>query len=500
MPISIISVARNSIKFTSVKVIAAVTMLGVTLYAGTLLTPEEYGTYGLLILWLMYVSLVSPGIYIAASREIPIFLGRGQDEDALRVQNISISAELLYMIVPAAVIIGASFFYTDNLMKTGLLIITASYIVTRLASIWASVNIARQRFNTAAMGNLVITIVSPAVILLTLHWLKVYALIIGPLTAHAVAMAYYFTKGAIGFRFHLNRREIIRLVKIGIVLQGLFIMAWAFRLTDRTIIAAALPLAQLGLYTFAIGFLTQALNLFQDFGMVLQPTLWREASTAESVFQGFKDTRRIAVYLALGTAILIPLAQLIFFLIVTLVTKKYIDSIPIFSVLSYNLFLMAIAIVPTIILNSSLVNKQKIMLGCYAIGLVLNIGFDILAVRLGYGVIGIAWVTIGTQGLVTLFFYYFIKDYLFKTNVEFTRFAAIIILPFLACFPFYFLHNYLYAAMGSLWVFTGISLAAQLVVWSLIIGIFYRGYVSIKEFRAIMNEINAVIKERSLKQ
>jgi O-antigen/teichoic acid export membrane protein len=494
MPISIISIARNSMKFTSVKVIAAVAGLGVTLYAGTILVPEEYGTYGLLTLWLMYVTLVSPGIYGAASREIPVLLGKDQEKDALEVQNVSVSAELLYTIVPAAFIVGASFFFTDTLMKTGLLIIAMSYVTNRLTGIWSNVNIARQRFNTVALGSLVVTIISPVVTLLTLHWLKVYALIVGPLVAHAAAMVYYFTKGAIGFRFKLDKREIKRLVKIGVILQGLAIMLWGFRMADRTIIAAMLPLAQLGLYTFAVWFLTQALVFFQDFSTVLQPVLWREAGTAESVFKGFRDTRRIAVYLALVTAIFIPLAQLVFYLIATLVTKNYIDSIPVFHVLSYNLFLVAIAIVPSLILNSSLVNKPKLPLIFYAIGLVLNIGFDILAVRLGYGVIGIAWVTIITQGLVTLTFYYFIKDYLFKTNTEFTRFAATIILPFLACLPFYFLHTYLYQSVDSVPVFTAISLASQMVIWALIIGIFYRGYLSATEFRVIVREIRAATK------
>jgi O-antigen/teichoic acid export membrane protein len=493
MPLSIISIAKNSIKFTSVKVIAAVASLGVTLYAATILIPEEYGTYGLLSLWLMYVGLVAPGIYGAASREMPVLLGKGQEKDALRVQNVSISAELLYTIAPTAFIIGVSFFYTDTVMKTGLLIISMSYMASRLAGMWSHMSFIRERFNTVAVGNIITAIVSPAVILISLHWLKVYALIIGPLAAYIALLIYYLTKGSIGFRFTLDRHEIIRLAKIGIVLQGLMVVFLAFRMADRTIIASALPREQLGLYVFAIGFLTYALSLFEDFTRVLQPVLWRHAGTAESVFKGFKDTRRIAVYLALGTAIVIPLAQLVFSLIATLVTKKYVNSIPIFNVLSYNLYLMAIAIIPSLILNSSLVNKQKLLLLFYAIGLAVSIGLDILVVRLGYGVIGVAWVTICTQGLVTLILYYLIKNYVFDRAAEFRKFAIIIVIPFLACLPFYFIHAYLRSITVSMWAFTGISLAAQAVIWALIVGIFYRDYVSATEFRLIKQEIRAAL-------
>jgi O-antigen/teichoic acid export membrane protein len=111
MPVSIINIARNSLKFTSVKTVAALLGLGVTLYAATILRPEEYGTYGLLILWITYANLVTPGTNNAASREIPILLGKGRDEAARRLQNVSISAELFFTVIPAAVIIAAAFCY-----------------------------------------------------------------------------------------------------------------------------------------------------------------------------------------------------------------------------------------------------------------------------------------------------------------------------------------------------------------------------------------------------
>ncbi len=493
MPLSIINIAKNSLKFTSVKTISALAGLGVTLYAATILLPEEYGTYGLLLLWLTYVNLVTPGIYVAAFREMPVFLGKGQDKDALRVQNVSLSAELVFTFIPAAAVIGAAFFFTDSLMHNGLLIIAASFIVFRLSSMWAQMIFIRERFNTVALVNIIIAVVSPAVVLISLRWLKVYAMILGPPVAFGISLIYYWTRGSIGFRFTLDRQEIIRLAKVGIVLQGLAVVIMAFQMADRTIIASMLPREQLGFYVFAISFLMYGFSFFDDFSKVLQPVLWRHAGTAENVFKGFQDTRRIAVYLALGTGIIVPLAQLAFTLIATLITKKYIDSIPIFNVLSYNLYLMAIAIIPSVILNSSLVNKQNIALLFYGIGLAVSIGLDILVVRLGYGVIGIAWVTIGSQALVTFILYYVIKKYVFESMAEFRKFAAIIVIPFLAGLPFYFIHVYLRSIPVSMWAFTGISLAAQAFVWALIILVFYREYVSAAEFRMLIREIRAAM-------
>jgi O-antigen/teichoic acid export membrane protein len=493
MPLSIISIARNSLKFTSVKTIAALAGLGVTLYAATILLPEEYGTYGLLILWLTYVNLVTPGINTAASREIPILLGKGQHEEALKVQNISLSVELIFTVLPAAAVIAAAFCYTEPVMRWGLLIIAVCFIAMRLSGLWANMVFVRERFNTVALVSIIAAVVAPVVVLASLPWLKVYAMVLGAPVAFIISTVYYFTKGGIGFRFTFDRRETARLTKVGIVLQGLAVVVMAFHMADRTIIASTLSLEQLGLYVFATGFLTYGLSFFDDFARVLQPVLWRHAGTSESVYKGFQDTRRIAVYLALGTGIVIPLAQLAFTLIATLITKKYIDSIPIFNVLSYNLYLMAIAIVPSLILNSSLVNKQNLALIFYAIGLAVSIGLDILVVRLGYGVIGIAWVTIGAQCLVTVVLYYLIKNYVFDKAAEFRRFALIIVIPLLASLPFYFIHVYLRSTSISTLAFTGISLAAQAIVWAVIIFGFYRDYVSGAQFRLLMQGIRSMM-------
>jgi len=493
MPLSIISIARNSLKFTSVKTIAALAGLGVTLYAATILLPEEYGTYGLLILWLTYVSLVTPGTNIAASREIPILLGKGQQEDALKVQNISLSAELAFTIVPAAAIVGAAFFYTEPVMRWGLLIIAVCFIAMRLSGLWSNMVFIRERFNTVAIVSIIAAVVAPVVVLATLPSLKVYAMVLGAPVAFIISAVYYFAKGGIGFRFSFDRREIVRLTKVGIVLQGLVVVIMAFHMADRTIIASTLSLEQLGLYVFATGFLTYGLSFFDDFARVLQPVLWRHAGTAESVYKGFQDTRRIAVYLALGTGIVIPLAQMAFMLIATLLTPKYIDSIPIFNVLSYNLFLMAIAIVPSLILNSSLVNKQNLALLFYAAGLAVSIGLDILMVRLGYGVIGIAWVTIASQCLVTVMLYYLIKNYVFDQAAEFRKFAGMVVIPLAASLPFYFIHVYLRGTSMNIWALAGISLGAQAVVWTVIVFLFYREYVSAAEFRLLIQEIRAML-------
>ncbi len=498
MALSIINVAKHSLKFSSVQFIVSLISLPVSIYVATVLVPEEYGIVGFLGLWSMYAGLIGPGISSAGAREIPVLLGKGEEKEALRIQNVSITPEMLYSVIPFIVILGASFFYSDPVLKIGLIIIAVSYVTAHLVNLWSQINFIREKFNTVATGNLIVGIASPVIILLGVYWLKIYALLIAPFLANVILWIYYLKKGAINFHFEFDRSETIRLLRVGVILQGLALIFWAFRLADRTIIASMLSFEQLGLYIYAIGFITMALMIPRNFTNVLQPILWKEASKADSALEGFKDAKKIAIYLAIGTAILIPTAQLGFYLIVNLITTRYIGSIPIFYVLSYNLYLASIVVIPNLVLGSSIVNKQKIVLCSYSIALALNIIFDILVIKLGYGVVGVAWVTICTQGLVTFMLYLFIKGYIFNDAKEFIRFQLRILFPFLITILFYFFHEYLGLLAPNVWTFVGISLATQVILWSLLFGVFYRGYLSISDIKAVMREMKAVVKDGRL--
>jgi O-antigen/teichoic acid export membrane protein len=496
MAISITNVAKNAMKFSTVQIIGAVVGTLSSMYIATIIAPTEYGIYGFLVLWLTYASLFSPGFVNAGSREMPGLLGKGDVNAAIRIQNVSLTPELLYSLLPFIVILVAAFFYMDSVVRTGMIIVAFSYLTARLANYWSNYNFIREKFNTVAVANLIQAIAMPVITVILVNWLKINALLLAPLIINIVLWIYFLKRGPIHYRFQLDRSETARLFKVGIVLQAGTLVFWAYQLMDRTLIASMLTQQDLGLYTYAVGFVTLALSLPLSFTNVLQPILWRYADMAKNVVEGFKDAKRIAVYLALGASLLIPLVQLGFYIIVNWITTKYTGSIPIFSVLSYNIFLAAIIAVPNLVLRSSIINKQRLSLIFYSIGLVLNIALDIMVIKLGHGVTGVAWVTIGTQALVTLVTYHFTRHYMFTSKAEYLRFLAKILVPFIVSIGFFFLHRYLEANYASIKTFTGLSFAAQVVVWGVLIGVFYRDYISTREIKALVEQIKTGVRSR----
>ncbi|MBN1162052.1 MAG: oligosaccharide flippase family protein [Dehalococcoidales bacterium] len=489
MTISIINIARNSLKFSTVQIIGAIIAVLSSMYVATIIAPKEYGIYGFLLLWLTYATLIGPGLVSAGSREMPGLLGKGEVKEAIRIQNVSLTPEMLYTLLPFIVILAAAFFYSDSVIRTGMIIIAFSYLTARLANFWSNYNFIREKFNTVAAGNLIQAIAVPLITVILVNWLKINALILAPVIVNVIILIYYLKRAPINYQFKLDRSETFRLLKVGIILQGLTLVFWAYQLIDRTLIATMLTQEELGLYTFAIGLVTLALSLPGSFTNVLQPILWRHAYNSENVVEGFKDAKRIAVYLALGTAIMIPLVQLGFYVIVNWITTKYVGSISIFNVLSYNIFLAAIVAVPNLVLNSSIVNKQRLVIIFYAIGLVLNVIFDVLVIKLGHGVVGVAWVTVATQALITITVYFFTRQYMFSNKIEYLKHQAKILAPFVVAIGFFFLHRYLESTYASIKTFTGLSIAAQVVIWGVLIIIFYRDYISAREIKALLEQI-----------
>ncbi len=478
MSISIIKVLRQSAKFNAVEIVGKIIAIPKTIIVAAILLPKDMGVIGFLGLWKTYSGLINPGILTAGHREIPYFLGRNEEDNALRIQNISITGDLIYCLLPFLVILFSSFFFSNPVIKIGLVISAFSFVMTHFVGYWRGMNFIRQNFTVVAKGDLIRSVSTVVVISALIYWLRVYAVLIAPVIVSLILGIYYWKKGSIGYRFQIDLSEVKRLAKVGVILALGTLAFWGYKMVDRTIIAAKLPLRELGLYTYPMMFIMLGWNLFADFGRVLQPILWEYSAKANNAIEAFADTRRIAVYLAVVAGIVIPFSQLCFYLLVKLITRKYVESIPVFCVLSYNFYLASLAIIPGIILPAKIINKEKIPTMLYSIGLSLNIIFDLLVIHLGYGVVGVAWVTIVTQGLVTFLLYCFAAKYIFTEIKESASFLFYMVLPFLVSIAFYFFHSFLDSQTFGVRSFALISLLAQIVVWSSIIGAFYRKYFS----------------------
>jgi hypothetical protein len=225
-----------------------------------------------------------------------------------------------------------------------------------------------------------------------------------------------------------------------------------------------------------MGFIMFGINFLADFGRVLEPILWEHSGKIKNPEDSFNETKRIAIFMALVTAMIIPLVQLGYNFVVKLVVPKYIESIPLFFILSNMLYLASMATIPNIILNSVVVNKQAFVTGIYAFGLGVNIIFDLFLLHIGYGIRAIALVTILSQSIITFVSYFIARKHMIRQKKEFLLFLMQITFPFIISVLFSVFHGFLRSTILSPWLFSAVSVVSQLIIWSLILTIFYRNY------------------------
>ena len=474
--ITVVSILRQSLKLNAVNLISKTISFPIAIIIAMILIPEEYGVIGFVGLFGMYANLINPGMDSAAQREMPYLLGKGEEEKAVRLQNVAITSKILYSFFPFLVILCVSFLYPDELIRIALIITAISYIISTSANQWAGFNYVRQRFNNIAVGTFITGFATAIFTLCFIFWLKIYAVLMAPVVGSIMAFVYYTRKAGIDYRFEFDRGETLRLIKIGLPLALLTLIYWGYRMADRTMIAAFLPLREMGLYTFAIAIVTFAILLFADFGNVLQPVLWTNLGQTENPVEGFKPLRRIAVYMSIAAAISIGICQVGFYLLVHLLTTNYVESISVFNVLAFNIFLMSITIVSGVILKSSVVNKQTLNTKIWSIGLVLNVILNYVVIRNGFGIIGVSWVTVGTQVLVTSILLFTIRQYMFSEAKEFRTFMSSILFPLFVSFLLYLTSIFFVGQIQNIYLYSACSLIFFGLVWLVVLGLFYRDY------------------------
>ncbi len=491
MEITIRGIVRQSAKFNVVSIISLIIQIPTQLIIGRFLSPQEYGIISFVALWSLYGGLLNPGMLSAAAREVPYLLGKNEEEKAKSIQDISISSDIVWTVLPFLVILVASFCYRSNeVMRIALLITGINFLIVRFAGYWSTFNFTRQNFSIVAIGNFIATIARPILIIITIYWLKIYAVLLAPVFGCLLMFFYYLKKGPIDYHFRLNWPEIKKLVKVGVVFSLSGLVFYGHRIIGSTIIAAHLPLYQLGLYTFAMGLIIFAANFLADFGRVLEPMLWKKSGADGSTIESFLIVKRIAIYIALFTAIGVPLLQVVYGYVVPLVTPKYINSMVIFNILSLYIYLAAIVMLPAVVLNSSIVNKQKKLTLLYAIGFGSGILLNLCFVRLGFGIMAIAVITVATQGFITLSALFLARSYITKKINEFIGLLRTILFPFIISISFTIFNSFNFLRIKP-FPQPLISLLLQIIIWTIIIILFYRQYFPKRHLVEIWNRFVA---------
>lgn len=412
--ISIRGIARASSKISGVNIVGGLLAVAANVLVARRLGPESLGVVGFVQLWLLYAGFVKPGFMQAAFIEMLHLHGQGKDVEARRVQDVALSAEAAFLVLPAAAIAGASFFF-EGLTRAGILIGSLTFVVTSFYQLVDTVQWTHKRFALIARVTLLVRTLQPVLLIVGCYTAGVIGVLLAPIGAILAALAYYrWRTAATAASWVWDPPEARRLAAAGLplVLNGL--LYWSFRTSDRTMVAALLPIASLGYFTFAMSFINQGCQVVSDFLNVLQTSLFSELGRLGSARPLAPKVMRITLLILLLTGAAAGAAQTGFHPMVALFAPRFLPGVGAFDVLTLNLVAMMAPLLATGLLISTVVDRRHTANALQLGGLLLNLALGWTLATRGYGLEGIAWSSAVSQLAIAAGAFVVVHPYLFE--------------------------------------------------------------------------------------
>jgi len=413
-----LAILRQSSKLTLATIAGMLLTIPANLWVANQLGPEMLGKVNFVVLFLMYATLIRPGFFEGGSRELIHALGLEHPAEALKAQNTGFTLDLLFALIPAAALGVAAMLTRDPILRIGFAIAPVACLAMAVARMLTGFQAARQRFGfTAALsfGRASSKTLLLCVFVALFGGLGVF---LAPAIAEVSIVIAVLAGPAIGLRLSVDRKEAGRLFRIGLPLSlGAFIY-WAYRMIGSTTVALGLPAEALGLYQFANQTILLAIVALSDFSAVLLPVFWTEAARKSSLRELSKETTRISIFVMFAACAIANLAQAGFAPIVDLYLPKFVRSAPVFGILAFDIVVLTMTFLPSLALDSALVNRQRAHWTVWGIALAVNAAANATAIYFGRWLSAIAWNDVWIQILVVIVLFGLAQEYLFQDRRE----------------------------------------------------------------------------------
>ncbi len=409
------SILQQSSKLSGAKVLSVLIQLPIGIVVARALRPELLGVVGYVALWQFYAGLTKPGMFSAAQRALPVLLAQGKTAEATRLQNLGVTGDGLSVLVAAGVLFVAAFFQSHALVRGGLMVGAAVFLMTQACDMVTGLQFAPQRFGLMAKTTVLSTLVSAAFVLSSIGWLHIYSpLLKSAVAACAVLIGCRLWAPSLGIRWRWERGASWRLLRLGVPLSLGGVFYWGLRTMDQMAVAMGLTLTEMGYLTFVMQFIGLGILLVVDFTAVMQPRLWAELGRVASPHVLGAEVRQVMVWLFVITCAMASCAQAGFGALVHWCTPNYLPAVGVFEIYAFLLVCGTMHIIPSYLLNSSTLNKQHVATAIWGAGLVLTAGLAYLAVHSGWGLRGVALCSVGAQTLVSAALLVAIRSYVFN--------------------------------------------------------------------------------------
>lgn len=390
---------RDVSLYTASIYIAQAAMFVAGLLTKRFLGPTNVGIWSFLTIILGYLPLVQLGVSDAAAREIPYWNGRGEPERAARLRDAMFTFVTAMAVLTGVAVLAVAFLLrpaNSPEAQAGLVLLGLIFPVHQLVVCYLVLLRAHKQFGILGRTQVMIAVLNVALAPLLAWRFGLYGLYASFAVQTGANLAYWLwlsRRGCIpAFRWRWHWGDLQHLLQLGISLTvgG---AAWGYLQTiDGLVVGRFLGATALGYYAMGLSVNNFLYNAPISIAHVLFPRFQERygATGSQSSLRGYIEAPIIGL-----AFIIVPLFIGAGFigmpLVIRQVLPQFTPGIPAVQVLVLGTFFMSLMHPPihfVITINEQL---RAIPLGVTA--LLVTAGLDLLAVHLGWGIVGVAGMT-----------------------------------------------------------------------------------------------------------
>jgi len=279
-------------------------------------------------------------------------------------------------------------------------------------------------FNRISISQILKGVSSLILAIILIIYFGFYGALVATLCSSTVPL-WYLGKGMnIDFKFKIDKERIKALFLTGVPISLIFFNSDIFHSLDRILIVKYLNVTQLGYYSLALSVMTMVQNIPSSISYIIYPKMLEVYGKSD------RDILSIQRYFNISSQInSIIIAATVGFLVVSIefaiyyLLSRYIEAVDVVIILSFSTFFMGVEMISV---RTLLTEKNFMILTIFQIiGMVLNLLLNIILIKMGYGIEGVA---IGTSVAYVIYssivYYYTMSKFtknIYQILINFTK-------------------------------------------------------------------------------
>lgn len=395
------TVARRSLWLTVSSLAGSVLAIVTSFVLARWLGPTRFGRVQGVLLIYFYAALVRSGALEAGVRRFIRLTALGRNDEARRARDLGTAIDMIVASVASAAIAVWGLTFAHGLMRWGLLLAPLVVVASTAAAHAGAMRSADHRFDRVAGSGIVRSVAFAALALGGVAAIGDVALFVAPALADLAALAVLvMARPPLAVRPVADRALVRDLVRSGLALGALPAVYWVYRLVGSTSVALGTDVVTFGIYSFAAAPVAVVLRAISQVESVLTPGVWTELARDDGRRAWLPAADRVTTTLFVVSGLAANLAQAGFGPLVRWLLPEYARSVPMFEVLSLNVVLLSVGVIPSLVLRDEKVGSQGRYLGVWVAALAVNVAANAVALAVGGGAVAVAWNDIWIQAVV----------------------------------------------------------------------------------------------------